>query len=537
MFDAFPSGSPSAADEPNGFGGSGSASVRGGGRGDFFAPLSQEDSQRYAQDFEQCRGVDGFVLADAGRQRLEQTGLQNDTLQSIWHLSDLDRDGRLSLREFVCALYLAEQACAGRPVPVEVTVDQQITFVRSVERLVAPIGASPGGFPEAAKPGDAFSTADTVASLGPTSHARGNFDTADFSAWGSRPGGVGAGTPAGRGSTRGGGLAGIADGGESEASLGVGSKTLGQLASVFEVVARLDDGGETKRLSKAVLDERRELEKQLSRRRGYERDLQEARGALDNMREERRRVEMETSATQRRISHLQDELAFVETEVRSAEESLNMLRDVGNGSDSPSFGRRGPAPYNSPEEERRDVLSKVRAERELLQRDQRSIEDIRAKLDDIFRQKVDAQALQQALLEKQRQTEQDRGLMLTAIEAERGKLSAMRAERLRLWEERSSIEKELSDVAQQEWLATSGPPPTAVASRPSAMAAGTMAAPHAEAFSTAPAGSVALRDQLRKGVPNEVQPSVIYGSVPSSFQEAQPAKPMRSDGRGIRNTQ
>lgn len=42
--------------------------------------------------------------------------------------------------------------------------------------------------------------------------------------------------------------------------------------------------------------------------------------------------------------------------------------------------------------------------------------------------------------------------MLTAIEAERGKLSAMRAERIKLWEERSTVEREMTELAQERWL-------------------------------------------------------------------------------------
>merc|ERR1712204_55753 len=102
---------------------------------------------------------------------------------------------------------------------------------------------------------------------------------------------------------------------------------------------------------------------------------------------------------------------------------------------------------------RRDMVSKMRSERELLQKDQRSIDEIRLRLNGIFKEKLDAQAMQQSLLEKQRQTEQDRGLMLTAIEAERSKLSAMCAERLRLWEERSALEREMTNILQERWLA------------------------------------------------------------------------------------
>jgi len=278
-----------------------------------------------------------------------------------------------------------------------------------------------------------------------------------------------------------------------------------------------------KRLSREVIEERSELERQLARRREFEWQLKDTRTSLDSLREERRRVEKETATTQRRISHLQDELAFVEAEVQGTEQNLAMLRDATGAGPAPAFGSRGPTPYDNTEEERRDVLAKVRVERDMLRRDQATIEEIRSKLEGIFRQKVDAQASQQALLEKQRQTEQDRGLMLTAIEGERGKLSAMRAERLRLWEDRSALEKEMADLAQQEWLA-SGP----------AAAPASAGVPTAGLFNSAPAAASPGGRNPRKGVPNdEQQPTVIYGSVPATFPEAE-ARP-RPDPRGVRN--
>lgn len=273
------------------------------------------------------------------------------------------------------------------------------------------------------------------------------------------------------------------------------------------MVARLDPGGELRRLSGEVLDERRELEKQLSRRRDFEAHLREARSQLEALRDERRRVEADATTTQRRIAHLQDELGFVEREVRAAEEDLQMLRESGGFSRE---SRRGPAPYSSADEERRDVISKVRAERELLQRDQKGIEELRVRLDEIFRQKLDAQMVQQSLLEKQRQAEQDRGLMLTAVEAERGKLSALRADRIKLWEERSVLEKELTDIAQERWLAEH----QAVPDRNRAIAVKGPGVPYPSAFQSSPS-----EVQRRRGVPTEDQPpSVVFSSLPDEWE-------------------
>lgn len=440
---------------------------------------SDDDAQRIARAFTAARSTDGFVHAEEGKHQLQKTGLPDETLRNIWDMSDLDRDGRLSLREFVCAMHLASESQRGRPLPTELDHRHQEGLVRNVERLV-----SGGGFEDIggkARPED-WSTADTTRhgrldAYGTTSSGL-DFDSHGRRSEEDRRGvretdhqraGLGFDAPGelgrrgrdptpqtlrAQGELRG-------DDFETRRrhmpdALPEPGAGLGQLASVFEVTARLDATGELRRLSKEVLDERRTLEQHLSRRREVELKLQESRGQLEALREERRRVETESSGSQRHAAHLQDELGFVEREVKDAEQDLNSLRE---SSDLSRIQRQAPAPYENPEEERRDVLSKVRAEKDLLQRDQRQIEDLRVKLEHIFTEKLDAQVLQQSLLEKQRQTEQDRGLMLTAIEAERGKLSAMRAERIRMWEERSGLEREMTNILQERWLAEHRVPP------------------------------------------------------------------------------
>mmetsp|Transcript_73923 Transcript_73923/g.117096 ORF Transcript_73923/g.117096 Transcript_73923/m.117096 type:complete len:582 (+) Transcript_73923:61-1806(+) len=451
--------------------------------------FGDEESRSIAKAFSMARGPDGFVHAEEGKRQLQKTGLPNETLHNIWDLSDLDRDGRLSLREFVCAMHLASEAKQHRPLPSELDHRYQEVLVRNVERLVA-TGVS-HGFEDAGgkmRP-EEWSTTDTRnGRLGAfdTNSSGANFDSHrsedryaiyEEDRKGVRDlGSVGVGSKrTGLGFDAAGDLGRrgrdptprsvsgqrVGDHGRRSPiseSLGLPDPGagLGQLASVFEVTARLDATGELRRISREVLEERRNLEQQLARRRDFERQLQEVRGQLEALREERRRVEVESSASQRHAAHLQDELGFVEREVKDSEQDLNALRE----SADTSRIRRGPAPYSSAEEERRDVLSKVRAEKELLQRDQRSIEELRLKLEDVFKDKLDAQVLQQQLLEKQRQSEQDRGLMLTAIEAERSKLSAMRAERIRMWEERSGLEREMTDIMQERWLAEHRGPPS-----------------------------------------------------------------------------
>lgn len=585
---AFGSGGGGFEDDAfgGGFGGSGRGSGSGG-------QISEDDCRAYAQAFERCKDADGFVMPQEATRQLERSELPREVLFSIWDLSDQDRDGRLSFREFVCAMHLAGQAARGQPLPSEVLPDWQEALARPVKRSLSRSGLESADPLGGSKPrADEWSTADTTTS-DPHGHRKGRsrkhrdggdrsfaasgaFDTRDsavpssmfdrtsdmgaqseLSTTGSRiaredqygsrgHGGQAAGSHkvgSGRGFDTPGSLenrrgrdptprstnhqvrserltqealaavtaAAAREGSPDPRGLPDDENSgLGQLASVFKVIARLDSGNDLSRLSREVLEERHDLERQLARRRDFERQLQESHSRLEALREDRRRVEIEKAAAQRNITHLQDEMGFVEREVKDAEEDLTLLRESGDltRDGSNSKGRRGPAPYSSGEDERRDVLSKVRAEKELLQKDQRAIEEYRSRLEDIFKRKTAGQELQQSLLEKQRQTEQDRGLMLTAIEAERGKLSAMRADRLRMWEERSVLEREMSEIQQESWLVEHRAAPRVPLERGPGPGMSGAGVPDRDGRNVAP------KPQRAKGIRHEEAGSQLTGSRP-----------------------
>jgi len=59
----------------------------------------------------------GFCSGAAAKQVLQASGLPVAALRQIWGLADADKDGQLSLNEFVVALYLADQVKDGQAVP------------------------------------------------------------------------------------------------------------------------------------------------------------------------------------------------------------------------------------------------------------------------------------------------------------------------------------------------------------------------------------------------------------------------------------
>ena len=71
---------------------------------------------QYKPQFDRVQ-VNGFVSGAAAKGVLQGTGAPVSVLRKVWDLADVDKDGQLSLNEFVIALYLAEQAKQGVEVP------------------------------------------------------------------------------------------------------------------------------------------------------------------------------------------------------------------------------------------------------------------------------------------------------------------------------------------------------------------------------------------------------------------------------------
>merc|ERR1719225_671550 len=59
----------------------------------------------------------GFLAAVQARSILLQTGLAQQTLAAVWNLSDIDKDGKLSVEEFILAMHLCDMGQKGEPLP------------------------------------------------------------------------------------------------------------------------------------------------------------------------------------------------------------------------------------------------------------------------------------------------------------------------------------------------------------------------------------------------------------------------------------
>ena len=59
-------------------------------------------------DFYELEPVEGKITGEKAKGVLLKTGLANDQLKRIWIMSDMDKDGKLDLEEFIVAMTLAK---------------------------------------------------------------------------------------------------------------------------------------------------------------------------------------------------------------------------------------------------------------------------------------------------------------------------------------------------------------------------------------------------------------------------------------------
>merc|ERR1719348_1293287 len=71
--------------------------------------IPQQKRVQYMAQFQaNDRAKTGFLAAVQARTILLQTGLAQQTLASVWNISDIDKDGKLSVEEFILAMHLCE---------------------------------------------------------------------------------------------------------------------------------------------------------------------------------------------------------------------------------------------------------------------------------------------------------------------------------------------------------------------------------------------------------------------------------------------
>lgn len=79
---------------------------------------------KYRQLFNsQDKTMSGYLTGPQARTILMQSSLHQTQLATIWNLSDIDQDGKLTAEEFILAMHLIDLAMSGQPLPAVLPAD------------------------------------------------------------------------------------------------------------------------------------------------------------------------------------------------------------------------------------------------------------------------------------------------------------------------------------------------------------------------------------------------------------------------------
>ena len=368
--------------------------------------LTPPEIDRYAQLYRREGGLAKLDGNDA-RSLLTKSGLTSSELCDIWDMADVDKDGKLTFGEFLVVMQLVAKVRDGKAfLPAE------LPSVLS-EYLKTPL-------PEVSAPEASSAAVTPMAGIAERSALAVETPTIGLSPSANRS----ATTPLG-----------------STPTIGFGSEAVGRhhvrFGSDFaparpESRFGLETKPEDTLQSRLLLQEQKEVSEQLGRSRQFRKQMLDGRGRLEALRSEARIVELEMVNQDHEVSRLQDQILHMKTQVGEAEEELDQFR---RESGQVSLGTSG------------DVLIAVAAIREAIGEDEREVAELRAQLERIQREKTDLQSMHSVMLEKKRQADQDRNLLIVGLESDRSKLVTVRADRLKLWEQRHQLTREITSKA------------------------------------------------------------------------------------------
>ncbi|CAK9014715.1 unnamed protein product [Durusdinium trenchii] len=200
-------------------------------------------------------------------------------------------------------------------------------------------------------------------------------------------------------------------------------------------------------------EEERELWRQLRRKRDFEVRILEKRAQIEELQKKRQSVRLAQAQASASVEVLTKEVEFVKSQQRELEHDLAVLKEsnrllqqafqLQTGSKPHSIGEKVLPPRT------KDTLAEERAHMESLQAQQDQIGHLQKHIESMHVEKQNLQQQQEVLFQKQRTAEQDQNRLLGAIQDDRNLLNEVRSERIKLFEERAILEKQMASVVSK----------------------------------------------------------------------------------------
>ena len=185
-------------------------------------------------------------------------------------------------------------------------------------------------------------------------------------------------------------------------------------------------------LDQELVMERRGLTESFGRNRELRKQVIEGRARLASIKEDAKKIEIELVSADAEAQRVGDQILSLKHQIAETEDELETFRREAGQAVLYAGGTNS------------DVVQAVASIRESVGESEREVMELRAQIERVQREKIDLQSNLSVLQEKKRQSDQDRNLMIVGLENERAKLVAVRAERLKLWEQRHQLTRELT---------------------------------------------------------------------------------------------
>eukprot|EP00923_Selenidium_pygospionis_P052785 GHVN01091454.1.p1 GENE.GHVN01091454.1~~GHVN01091454.1.p1 ORF type:complete len:579 (-),score=143.83 GHVN01091454.1:206-1822(-) len=195
------------------------------------------------------------------------------------------------------------------------------------------------------------------------------------------------------------------------------------------------------KLKDELVREKIGLEAQMHRKREFEKQVTETRIEMEQMKEERQKIDVDIAANASDINHFQEEISYLHNQISEMKKEMEeMTKTSQNGGRSVSGDNHS----------RHSDSSKKSTEHQGERR--KEIEELKVTLERLGREKENAQSRVAVLQERQRQADQDRTLLLSAVETERVRLAKIGNERIALSEERQALTEAINAIAQHQLM-------------------------------------------------------------------------------------
>nr|CEL76393.1 TPA: EF hand domain-containing protein, putative [Toxoplasma gondii VEG] len=322
-------------------------------------------------------------------------------------------------------------------------------------------------------------------------------------------------------------------------------RTLALLESVVETDKRLSDilradvDGDAEEIEEVrelrilleaeLLAEKKELARQIDRKRDFALQLEDEKVKLEQLKEERKKIEFERIGIERDLSHYVEELLFLRGQVDDMQRDIDALHQANQT--LVATHRHQQIQAQNLHATRLQAQEQLRGEREALQKEEREIAELKALLSRMRREKSEAQSRNAVLHERLRQADQDKSVQFASLDAARLQAAAVRDERMQILQQKQQIVSDLNQLAQQTVLELQRPSArTALAG--SAPVEG-RAAPVRRDAKGVPAGAGPANANLVLSSSRAIESSspshwTLFSSVP-----ARPASTFPSSGRPL----